>query len=119
VKTRESDWQRLADLAQLVDDGGTLAVRLRTTPGIWRPSSVQAVDVDGQPSLTYEKPSERPGHRSRIEDWGWTLVQDIDGLLDRFIRITTPDDALKFADNGGRYLSVAQTRIIRYPDSIY
>jgi hypothetical protein len=106
MSTEQADWQRLVELAGLSDDGGGVAVRLRTTSGIWRPTGVRLKEENGQLSLVYELAHEpRPDYYLPIQDWGWAHVEDADGLLDAFIKVRSPDDALQFAQQWGPLFS--------------
>jgi hypothetical protein len=102
MRRQDADWEWPAQAAAFIsEDSGALNVRVRTATGIWRPARCWLEEGGEGPDICYELPPELADYPQRVYEWGWDYVGDTDGLLDGFVRLDSPESALRFAQRWG------------------
>lgn len=66
---------------------------------VWAPKQVGLVSYDGVEGLEFHVPSEAVGRD--IEEWGWEKISEPKRMVELFLRIRTPKQALSFARRFG------------------
>lgn len=95
----DSSWRVDVEEAALVDDQGALPVRMRVQSGIWRPVRAWLEGRRGKGVVRYAVPADYD--TSDISRWGWSRLDETDGLLDALIKLQRPQEVLRFAERWG------------------
>ncbi len=90
-----------ASQAQMTNSIGNLETAIQAQTGIWVPNNAEEVQLQtiGREELIAFPRGEAPSRP--IMEWNWHLVTDTRLLLDSFIKVESPKQALRFARTWG------------------
>lgn len=93
------EWRQKGQLAGFVTPQELLASRLRLARGVWSPSEVELLSAPSGEELRFQVPLNYAN--MEIRDWGWTEVKNTTELVEEFLQVETPGQALRFAKRYG------------------